>query len=158
MKDVGTVLLGKVYVVAKMVRGGGVWPRCTGDGRQHDISLCLTTFKSSCQFRWFMSSALHMPINVDQTWREWNLFFFFFLKGLFATSFTCFLENRNYLQMFSPGWRWFIVALLWRRWTDFCCGIKKKSQIIIQFHFRTVSELINDIFSLDALRVLETGL
>lgn len=114
-----------------------------------------------------LSVRMVYVLSTPHAYKRWpNLkrtkpFFFFFLKAFFASFFTCFLENRNYLQMFSPGWRWFIVALLWRSWTDFCCGIKKKkkkSQIIIQFHFRTVSKLINDIFSLDALRVLETVL
>ena len=53
---------------------------------------------------------------------------FFFPKRPFCNILHMFLVNWNYLQMFSPVWRWFIVALLWRSWTDFCCRIKKKKK------------------------------
>ena len=123
MKDVRTVVFEKCYVMSKMFRGGGGFDQ-DALGLEWHQSLSHNIIKLSVQMVYVLSTP-----HAYKCWPKLKRIKpFFFPKRPFCNILHMFLVNWNYLQMFSPVWRWFIVALLWRSWTDFCCRIKKKKK------------------------------
>lgn len=159
-----------VVVFEKMlsdVKKFGGWPRDIGDRRRHGKyqSLSHNIIKSTINCSDGLSQSLcpkpstclNMVTKLEED-RRWD-----FLKKAF-----CIILYVLWHHLSGTTLRLDILSNVFTYLKVISCGIifknqvevillkKQKSQIIIQFHFRTMSKLINEIFSLDTLRVLET--